>query len=741
MGRGSGGNVGRTPQQQNSTIKSATKNTPVTNARDRSNNNKSDDVLTNNSITMTRAKRTPKPNRKYINDEVITMRSKISSSRSNSPDSEDIDDDDDDIDIVLNKKFSSSKATGKDSDSEIGRGRGNLRKKAITPTVNIKPISVTKPMQNTIPTPNRKIYEMRDLTARAKEPNTPIMVKRTMVQQESVNRNSRISVLPKKRTPKNDDIDFEMPSNDDDADDDEDFEEEKTPRVVRRTRQVGSLNNNVIKMSQPVRQISRIATSTTIGNTSITPTMARNSTITTTSSNLKMNTVAATNIVKKSVVNRPVQVTPHFKLTETSATNKSNSVHSFTIVNINDIIKKGPEAPLKKRKLLDSNTPEVPDNKRKRFAEAIEKSRDKHNSSMDEDLDLDMDLDDDDVELIEVKENKKSGGLNRNTTNSRRKTQHTTILTDDFETKIKTNQLHKSTLAQQSLNNNNNGKFKENDKKYEVMQPQTKNLTSSKPPPRILNSMLGRRPTTKHSDVVGEFDIKHSKSSSPVIEMKPISDGLSATKSSHTNNSSLTKENIIKTYKGSNLVNQQRKLESLMDSKPKVVYEEQDGKRVKKITCFETWYVINIPNIDVPIQKPFVNVSLIKIGNEAKQILLPSNRWTYRITLSKLKNEHTNEIYTGEVQDDHIKESEKHLYEPTNIMFRRRKTHVSLNMQYDRAIIFKNSSYFLNIDGKSVKLLGSPQTINNFTEVETLLQIVDDISLVNSCVEPTNYGS
>lgn len=743
MGRGSGGNAGRPPQQQNTaTHKSATKGTPIGNSM--KNNSKNDDSISN-SITMTRAKRTPKPNRKYINDEVISMRSKISSSRSNSPDSEDFDDDDDDdVNIVLDKKYTTNKGTGKDSDTEM-RGRVNLRKKVMTPTATIRPVAqIAKPMQTATPTTNRKIYEMRDLTARNKEPNTPVMIKRTPVQQESVNRTTRVNVVPKKRTPKNEDIDFEMPSNDeDDADDDEDFEEEKPPRVVRRTRQVGSVNNNVTKITQPIRQITRVATSTTIGSTSITPTISRGSTATTAPSNIKI-THTANTLVKKQVMSRPVQMSPHFKLTESTTTNKSNSVHSFTIVNINDIIKKGPEAPLKKRKLLDSNTPEVPDSKRKRLTEAIEKSRDKHNSSMEDDLDLDLDLDDDDVELIEVKENKKSGNFNRNTTNSRRKTQHTTILTDDFEAKIKTNQLHKSTLVQQSLinNNNNNGKFKENDKKYEVTQQQSKN-SGSKPPPRILNSMLGRRPITKQSDLVGEFDIKQSKSSSsPIIEMKSTSDSVPSAKSntSANNISSVTKDNL-KTYKGSNLVNQQRKLESLMDSKPKIVYEEQDGKRVKKITCFETWYVINIPTIEVPTQKPLVNVSLTKIGNEAKQIMLPSNRWTYRITLSKLKNEPTDELYTGEVQDDHIKESEKHLYEPTNIMFRRRKAHASLNMQYDRAIIFKNSTYFLNIDGKSVKLLGSPQTIKNFSEVETLLQIVDDISLVNSCVEPTNYGS
>lgn len=101
------------------------------------------------------------------------------------------------------------------------------------------------------------------------------------------------------------------------------------------------------------------------------------------------------------------------------------------------------------------------------------------------------------------------------------------------------------------------------------------------------------------------------------------------------------------------------------------------------------------------------------------------------------ENESSNkhDVYTGEVHDPNINQDERHNYRPINIMFRRKCQNPKIRIQFDRTVIFKNQTFYLNVDGKNVRLVASPQTIETYEDIKTLLQIVNDISLNSCCVE------
>lgn len=101
----------------------------------------------------------------------------------------------------------------------------------------------------------------------------------------------------------------------------------------------------------------------------------------------------------------------------------------------------------------------------------------------------------------------------------------------------------------------------------------------------------------------------------------------------------------------------------------------------------------------------------------------------------------SDDVYTGEVHDPNINPDERQNYRPINIMFRRKCQNPNIRIQFDRTVILKNQTYYLNVDGKNVRLIASPQQIETYEDIATLLQIVNDVSLNSCCVElVTNLG-
>uniref|UniRef100_A0A2M3Z4U9 Uncharacterized protein n=1 Tax=Anopheles braziliensis TaxID=58242 RepID=A0A2M3Z4U9_9DIPT len=160
--------------------------------------------------------------------------------------------------------------------------------------------------------------------------------------------------------------------------------------------------------------------------------------------------------------------------------------------------------------------------------------------------------------------------------------------------------------------------------------------------------------------------------------------------------------------------------------------------RKKRITCYETWNVINCKHLITAPKKPTMSMSMIALGNVADSIRLPSDVWSLRTVLEKRKTavKPGEETFCGATQDNAVPEDEKHNYEPTRIMFRRKASVPGrFNVQYDRTVIFRNETYIINVEGHSCRLVGAPVTIATPADIETLLTIVDFINMDNSCLE------
>lgn len=191
---------------------------------------------------------------------------------------------------------------------------------------------------------------------------------------------------------------------------------------------------------------------------------------------------------------------------------------------------------------------------------------------------------------------------------------------------------------------------------------------------------------------------------------------------------------------------------------PKTVISHQvvpggQTRRVRKITCYETWFVIKLQDEKAgggggggaAVAKTELAFSLVRLGNGIAGVALPADTWTYKVSLQRRRDADANatdgEVYTGDLHDVSIPERDRWQYAPTNIMFRRSAASAQAQrMQFDRAVIFKNNAFYINIDGKNVRLLGAPMKLDSLEEVETLLQIVDDVTLNSPLVEVTAYA-
>lgn len=384
-----------------------------------------------------------------------------------------------------------------------------------------------------------------------------------------------------------------------------------------------------------------------------------------------------------------------------------DEVPSFKIVNVNDIImkKKGEEIkPVETKK----NEPKKVDDKKIQLRSKVQPKSVYNELSEVEDYDDDDSYDgdfhhsstddsEDDVPLRKVVKRNSSS-------NSRRKDQHTKILEDDVKAAALNSKKKIPDFASSKLNLKN----RLNESLGQIKLKAATN-PKPKPPPKILNLALGNKPQSKIAPIISKIVVKDSPKKHNILTPKKL-----------TNNN-------IRTYKNSH----------------KLPMTNQISKVVSKnITCVEKWFVMNHSNED--ISKDITNyhnlLTLTHLGNEMKSLKLPSDDWSHKISLEKKisKENKTTEVYTGEVQDPAIDEADKHSYHPTNILFKRKNADSESKLQFDRTVAFKGSTYSITMDGINVKLIGAPAAIHNIQEIQTLLQIMDDVSLINSYVEKLN---
>ncbi|XP_033169264.1 uncharacterized protein LOC117146819 [Drosophila mauritiana] len=176
-------------------------------------------------------------------------------------------------------------------------------------------------------------------------------------------------------------------------------------------------------------------------------------------------------------------------------------------------------------------------------------------------------------------------------------------------------------------------------------------------------------------------------------------------------------------------------------------FHEEDGRVVKKITCYETWNVVSTDRETSPKvtrqQSTCLELALVKLANVASRIRVPSGKWTSKVTLYKVAPSvmprQTMTIFTGDLKAYNIPEEDRHKYQPSCVLFRRAVADKNkCRVPYDRAVIFKNKCFYANIDGKHVNLLGAPETVATIKDVEILLDVVDRLSISSNIVELVN---
>jgi hypothetical protein len=289
-----------------------------------------------------------------------------------------------------------------------------------------------------------------------------------------------------------------------------------------------------------------------------------------------------------------------------------------------------------------------------------------------------------------------------------------------------------------------------------VLSPQK--TASALPAPRVLNSMVtpkGARlsPNVKLASSDGNdkkvFSIEMSDGS--LIEKKQITSPIKTTPSAVKENVAIAPKpqpSMLLKNKLESELNRMKASANLMKRQmitPQIrqspASHAQAGAR--RVTKFESWYVIDVKGHDytAPIRHTHSH-SLIRIGNMIKEILLPSTKWDYKVTLQKkqLKRQNNNdedadEIYTGDV--DKAIEADRHNLEPTSILFKRSYRDSNKNI-IDRSLMLKQNSYAITMNGKQCQLVGAPDDIKSLEDLEILLQIIDSSSANHSCVESSS---
>ncbi|XP_037935181.1 uncharacterized protein LOC119672745 [Teleopsis dalmanni] len=257
-----------------------------------------------------------------------------------------------------------------------------------------------------------------------------------------------------------------------------------------------------------------------------------------------------------------------------------------------------------------------------------------------------------------------------------------------------------------------------------------------KPAPRILNSVVAKKMQPVRPMIANPDDSADESFPLSLGDEEEFEDDLDIDKPQYHNKKTIpTKENL-------SAINNRLPQKMAQKTTPeKVVISRHGDKIIKKITCFETWYVINPPEERAPVTiRNQFEIPMIKLANKASEVLLPSDSWSYKVTLCELapsvimKSNLT--TYTGDLSAQNIPEEDRARYQPSCVMFRRSvNDRLKSRLPFDRAVIFKNKTFFTNIEGKNVKLIGAPTTIRDLSEVETLLEIVDLLTLGSDLVE------
>lgn len=198
---------------------------------------------------------------------------------------------------------------------------------------------------------------------------------------------------------------------------------------------------------------------------------------------------------------------------------------------------------------------------------------------------------------------------------------------------------------------------------------------------------------------------------------------------------------LMRMKASANVIKRQQFLPQSRHSMPaqQTYFQNNASSGPRRITKFESWYVIDVKNLEVSAVRHNHTYSLINLGNNIKDLQLPSAQWDYKVTLQRRlprkENNNEEEVYTGDVADKTL-ETDKANYEPNSILFKRSHRENS-KITIDRSLTLKQNAFAITMNGKPCKLIGAPDDIKSLEDLEHLLSIIDSTNNNHSCVEVT----
>lgn len=163
------------------------------------------------------------------------------------------------------------------------------------------------------------------------------------------------------------------------------------------------------------------------------------------------------------------------------------------------------------------------------------------------------------------------------------------------------------------------------------------------------------------------------------------------------------------------------------------------GDNKLRVTSIETRYVVRVPPEedsavgDEESDTPFI--SLLNLRRDIKSLKMPTDLWSYQMKLHARRGEPD---ASQDVPDKpgYVVHSVilNRVVPPTTAPKLLNGQKVDLR-QYDRSVELLRNHYNVSIDGRSVKLVGSPSVVANIEDVETLLQIVDKVTIDSPVVK------
>ncbi|GAB0100564.1 hypothetical protein DMENIID0001_166190 [Sergentomyia squamirostris] len=125
-------------------------------------------------------------------------------------------------------------------------------------------------------------------------------------------------------------------------------------------------------------------------------------------------------------------------------------------------------------------------------------------------------------------------------------------------------------------------------------------------------------------------------------------------------------------------------------------------KKKREITTIEMWTVVQLPPENKSLSKVKLDITPKELIDHLADIRLPSDAWS------------------------HTEESDTVIFE--------RATDTDAEKK-DRIVTFKGKDLTIRIEDSEITLIAAPDSLTTPAEIQTLLQIVNDVNLKNACVE------